>query len=134
MLLKEAGHDVEGYENMHYDFYSATNKLIRDIHKGDPPRAQRLQQQLHVLSESESDHIDRAKGVGDVCLLLSTLPDRFTKDRVRAGTIFIDTFDDPHRFTHKHAHSCIYCMNPLVCCGNKDLSALCQVPYKDLSA
>ena len=98
-MLKGERHDVDGYEDMHWNFYDAVDKNIQGLHRSDPHTAQRVQRQLHFLSESEL-RIEPVEGTHDMCLLLSSLPDRFIMEGVRAGTIFIDTFTEKHRFAH----------------------------------
>jgi len=102
-MLKGERHDVQGYENMHWSFYEAVEKSI--VGSKDLKLVQNLQRQLHFLSESEL-RINKEPVVGthDMCLLLSSLPDRFKREGVRAGTIFIDTFKETHRFTHLFLH------------------------------
>ena len=104
-MLKDERHDVQGYEAMHWSFYEAVEKSIEGLKKRDLKFAQSLQRQLHFLSESELD-IDKepVEGTQDMCLLLSTLEDRFKREGVRAGTIFIDTFKETHRFAHLFLH------------------------------
>jgi hypothetical protein len=99
LMLKDERHGVQGYEDMHWNFYEAVEKRIQDLHRSDPHTAQRVQRQLHFLSESGL-RIEPVEGTHDMCLLLSSLPDRFQKEGVRAGTIFIDTFKATHRFAH----------------------------------
>ncbi len=91
---------------MHWNFYDALETSIEGLRRSDIHKAQRVQSQLHFLSESELD-IDKepVEGTHDMCLLLSTLEDRFKKEgrvgrAVRAGTVFIDTFKKTHRFAH----------------------------------
>ena len=103
MMLKGERHDVDGYEDMHWNFYDAIDKNIQGLHRSDPNTAQRFQRQLHFLSESEL-RIEPVDGTHDMCLLLSSLPDRFKTEGVRAGTIFIDTFKETHRFAHLFLH------------------------------
>jgi hypothetical protein len=100
-MLKDERHDVNGYEDMHWNFYDAVDKNIQGLRKSDPQTAQRFQRQLHFLSESELKlRIERVEGTHDMCLLRSSLPERFQREGVRAGTIFIDTFKETHRFAH----------------------------------
>jgi len=99
-MLKGERHDVHGYEDMHWNFYDAVDKRIRN---GDPNTAQRFQRQLHFLSDFELS-IEPVEGTHDMCLLLSSLPDRFKREGVLAGTIFIDTFKETHRFAHLFLH------------------------------
>ena len=97
-MLEVECHDVQGYEDMHRRFYAAVEKRVQGCKKGDPNLAPHLHKQLHFLSGSDLLS-DNAPSVGahDVCLLLSSLPDRFKRHGVRAGTIFIDTFAETHR-------------------------------------
>ena len=100
LMLKGEQHDVHEYEDMHRNFYEAVEKRFRSLH---PHTAQTVQRQLHFLSEyvlQSGPRIEPVKGTHDMCLLLSSLPDRFKKEGVRAGTIFIDTFKATHRFAH----------------------------------
>jgi hypothetical protein len=98
--------DVKGYANMHRNFYDALETSIEGLRRSD---AKTVESQLHFLSESELD-IDKepVEGTQDMCLLLSTLEDRFKREGVRAGTIFIDTFKETHRFAHLFLH-CYTC-------------------------
>ena len=103
LMLKGERHDVQAYEDMHWNFYDSVDKNIQGLRKSDPQTAQRFQRQLHFLSESEL-RIEPVEGTHDMCLLLSSLPDRFKREGVRAGTIFIDTFNETHRFAHLFIH------------------------------
>ena len=103
LMLKGEGHDVDAYEDMHRNFYDAVDKNIQGLHRSDTHTAQRVQRQLHFLSESEL-RIEPVEGTHDMCLLLSSLPNRFMREGVRAGTIFIDTFKETHRFAHLFLH------------------------------
>ncbi len=106
-MLKGERHDVQGYEDMHWNFYEAVEKRIENLKRSDPRMAQENKKQLHFLSESELRINKPALGTHDMCLLLSSLPDRFKKEgvrAVRAGTIFIDTFKETHRFAHPFLH------------------------------
>jgi hypothetical protein len=100
-MLKDERHDVQGYEAMHWSFYEAVEKSIEACKKRNLNHAQMAQRQLHFLSGSEllRNNVP-VVGTHDMCVLLSSLPDRFKRDGVRAGTIFIDTFKETHRFTH----------------------------------
>jgi hypothetical protein len=102
-MLKDEQHAVHGYEDMHWNFYDSVDKNIQGLHRSDPHTAQRLQRQLHFLSESKLG-IEPVEGTHDMCLLLSSLPDHFIREGVRAGTIFIDTFKATHRFAHLFLH------------------------------
>ena len=102
-MLKGERHDVHRYEDMHWKFYEAVDKEIQSLNGKDSHTAQRVQGQLHFLSESGL-LIDTVEGTHDMCLLLSSLPDRFKREGVRAGTIFIDTFKETHRFAHLFLH------------------------------
>ena len=106
MTLQAANHDIKAYETMHRGFYNFVENRVRDMHSANPQEAERLQQQLHLLSDSES-HIKPAMGVQEMCLLLSSLPPWFVSDGVRAGTIFIDSFKETHRFTRRFTRSII---------------------------
>ena len=100
-MLKDERHDVQGYEDMHWNFYEAVEKSIEGLKGKNLKLAQSLQRQLHFLSESELlRNKEPVVGTHDMCMLLSSLPDRFKRQGVRAGTIFIDTFKETHRFTH----------------------------------
>ena len=108
-MLKDGGHDVQGYKDMHWKFYEAVDKLIENLKRSNPRMAQEKQRTLHFLSESElSINKKPVLGTHDMCLLLSSLPDHFKKEGVRAGTIFIDTFKETHRFAHRFLH-CYTC-------------------------
>ncbi len=112
MMLKDERHDVQGYEDMHWNFYEDVEKRIRSLLPMNPITAQRVQRQLHFLSEHVVQfglRIAPVEGTHDMCLLLSSLPDRFKKEgragrAVRAGTIFIDTFEATHRFANQFLH------------------------------
>jgi hypothetical protein len=103
LMLKGERHDVHRYEDMHWKFYEAVDKEIQSLNGKDSHTAQRVQGQLHFLSESGL-LIDTVEGTHDMCLLLSSLPNRFMREGVRAGTIFIDTFKETHRFAHLFLH------------------------------
>jgi hypothetical protein len=106
-MLKAERHDVQGYEDMHRNFYEAVEKRIENLKTSDPNcrMAQENKKQLHFLSESELRINKPVLGTHDeMCLLLSSLPDRFKRQGVRAGTIFIDTFKETHRFAHLFLH------------------------------
>ena len=105
LMLKDEGHDVQGYTDMHWNLYEAVDKLIEKLKTSNPRMAQEKQRTLHFLSESEL-RIKKTPVLGthDMCLLLSSLEDRFKKKGVRAGTIFIDTFKETHRFAHHCLH------------------------------
>jgi hypothetical protein len=97
-MLQDERHDVHGYENMHWNFYVAVEKMIDGLKGSDLRIAQR---QLHCLSETDVRiNKEPVEGTQEMCLLLSSLPDRFKRHGVRAGTIFIDTFKETHRFAH----------------------------------
>ncbi len=61
------------------------------------PRAQQaaLRHQLFCMSELSDD--EPLQGLKESYLLLSRLPPRFIRDGVRAGTVFIDIFEEAHR-------------------------------------
>jgi hypothetical protein len=63
----------------------------------DTRHAQRkeLKSQLYCLSEVSEE--EPLQGLKESYLLLSSLPNRFIRDKVRAGCVFIDIFDDAHR-------------------------------------
>ncbi len=119
-MLKAERHDVQGYEDMHRNFYEAVEKRIENLKTSDPRMAQENKKQLHFLSESELDiGKEPVVGTDDMCLLLSTLEDGFKKQGVRAGTIFIDTFKETHRFAHLflHCYTCTLRLYALVAHG-----------------
>ena len=103
LMLKDEGHDVQGYTDMHWNLYEAVDKLIEKLKTSNPRMAQEKQRTLHFLSESEL-RTEPVEGTHDMCLLLSSLPDHFKREGVRAGTIFIDTFNETHRFAHLFLH------------------------------
>ena len=104
-MLKNEGHDVQGYADMHWNFYEAVDKLIEILKTSNPSMAQEKQRTLHFLSESELRIKKKpVLGTHDMCLLLSSLEDRLKRQGVRAGTIFIDTFNETHRFAHLFLH------------------------------
>ena len=105
LMLKHEGHDVQGYKDIHWNFYEAVDKLIEKLKTSNPSMAQEQQRTLHFLSESEVRMKKKpVLGTHDMCLLLSSLEDRFKRKGVRAGTIFIDTFKEAHRFAHHSLH------------------------------
>ena len=61
------------------------------------PHAQQaaLRRQLFCMSELSDE--DPLQGLKESYLLLSRLPPRFIRDNVRAGTVFIDIFEEAHR-------------------------------------
>ena len=61
------------------------------------PHAQQaaLRRQLFCMSELSDE--DPLQGLKESYLLLSRLPPRFIRDGVRAGTVFIDIFEEAHR-------------------------------------
>jgi hypothetical protein len=61
------------------------------------PHAQQadLRRQLFCMSEVSDE--DPLQGLKESYLLLSRLPPRFIRDGVRAGTVFIDVFEEAHR-------------------------------------
>ena len=61
------------------------------------PHAQQaaLRRQLFCMSEVSDE--DPLQGLKESYLLLSRLPPRFLRDGVRAGTVFIDIFEEAHR-------------------------------------
>ena len=63
----------------------------------DTRHAQRteLKRQLYCLSEASEE--EPLKGLKESYLLLSSLPNHFVRDRVRAGCVFIDIFEEAHR-------------------------------------
>ena len=104
-MLKDEGHHVQEYKDMHWNFYEAVDKLIENLKTSNPSMAQEKQRTLHFLSESELRIKKKpVLGTHDMCLLLSSLPKRFIREGVRAGTIFIDTFKETHRFAHLFLH------------------------------
>ena len=111
-MLKDGGHDVQGYKDMHWKFYEAVDKLIENLKRSNPRMAQEKQRTLHFLSESElSINKKPVLGTQDMCLLLSSLEDRFKTKGIRAGTIFIDAFKETHRFAH-HFLQCTCSVTP----------------------
>ena len=109
--LKAAGHDVSGYEDMHWNFLVTALKHVKT--QPDQISSRRQLHHLSDLAEGNTDDEELVRGVANISVLLSPLPKRFIREEVRAGTIFIDSFTKEHRPCENPANSAmIYAIGP----------------------
>lgn len=109
--LKAAGHDVSGYEDMHWNFLVDALKHVKT--QPDQTSSRRQLHHLSDLAEGNTNDEELVRGVADISVLLSPLPRRFIREQVRAGTIFIDSFTKEHRPCENPANSAmIYAVGP----------------------